>query len=364
MADLTTLLSKFLTDLYSGTIGTSTPWKAVVLTNGSLGVTPAASVVVQNTTAAAAGAQQMSPAVDWVGQGWKTDATAASQEVRFRADVLPVQGTSAPTGAWRLGSLINGGAITNLLSVSPASVTSTVPIAFNGGSVLDGIATANIIDVRNGASPQLINLYNTYTDASNYERLQIGAVAGNVYSIITQAAGTGATRDLRIGAGGGYMLWNTSAQLLPDGANARSIGSATIPWATFYAGTSLNLAATNGQNLALQYLTELTTIAASATTDTTIQMPAGAQIQSVSVRVTTVIPTAATFTVGDSGSAARFSTAAVSTAATSTDPGTKAGLYYNASALSVRITPNATPAANTGRVRVTIAYFTTTPPTS
>ena len=121
----------------------------------------------------------------------------------------------------------------------------------------------------------------------------------------------------------------------------------------------------NGQQLNLLRLTELTTIAAAATTDTTIQMPAGAIILGVSVRVTVVIPTAATFTVGDSGSAARFNTGAnVSTAVDTTNAGTKAGAYYNASALAVRITPNAQPANNSGRVRVTIHYLTVTPPTS
>lgn len=123
-------------------------------------------------------------------------------------------------------------------------------------------------------------------------------------------------------------------------------------------------AGANGQILAVQQLTELTTIAAAATTDTTIQMPAGAVVLAVDVRVTVVIPTAATFTVGDSGSATRFSTAAVAVAAGSTDAGTKAGAYYNASALSVRITPNAQPADNSGRVRVTIHYYIVTPATS
>jgi hypothetical protein len=120
----------------------------------------------------------------------------------------------------------------------------------------------------------------------------------------------------------------------------------------------------NGQYLAAKSLTELTTIAAAATTDTTIQLPANAIILGVSVRVTTAIPTATNFTVGDSGSAARFSTAAVSSAANSTDAGTKAGAYYNSTATSVRITPDATPGANTGRLRVTIHYLEMTPPTS
>jgi len=129
--------------------------------------------------------------------------------------------------------------------------------------------------------------------------------------------------------------------------------------------TGASITGANGQAFGtLQSLTELTTIAAAATTDTAIQMPANSVVLAVSVRVTVVIPTAATFTVGDSGSAARFSTAAVSVAANSTDPGTKAGAYYNAGALSVRITPNLTPGANSGRVRVTIYYYTVTPPTS
>jgi hypothetical protein len=121
----------------------------------------------------------------------------------------------------------------------------------------------------------------------------------------------------------------------------------------------------NGQILAVQSLTELTTIAAAATTDTTIQMPAGAIVLAVDVRVTVVIPTAATFTVGDSGSAARFNTgASVAVAAGTTNAGTKAGAYYNASALSVRLTPDVQPADNSGRVRVTIHYISVQPATS
>lgn len=126
----------------------------------------------------------------------------------------------------------------------------------------------------------------------------------------------------------------------------------------------VGLQGANGQSFQLLSLTELTTIAAATNTDTTIQMPAAAIVTAVSVDVVTVIPTATSFTVGDSGSAARFSTAAVSVAEGSTDPGTKAGAYYNASAASVRITPNGTPGSATGKVRVTIFYFLSTPPTS
>ena len=135
MADLTTLLNRFLQDLYTGTIGGTTPWTSLTLTKSALGVTPGTALTLQNQTAAAAGAQQISPAVQWRGRGWKTDATAGSQTVDFFADVLPVQGTSAPSGALRFGYAINGGARTDVLSLSPTAVTSGVPILAPDGLV-------------------------------------------------------------------------------------------------------------------------------------------------------------------------------------------------------------------------------------
>lgn len=154
------------------------------------------------------------------------------------------------------------------------------------------------------------------------------------------------------GTGRFYFATDTGILYRDDGIAWKNVSG------SFEAGTA------NGQAVNIKSLTELTTIAAAATTDTTIQMPAGAIILAVPVYVATVIPTAATFTVGDAGSAARFSTAAVTVAAASSDPGTKAGAYYNASAAAVRITPNATPGTATGKVRVTIFYIDITVPTS
>jgi hypothetical protein len=142
------------------------------------------------------------------------------------------------------------------------------------------------------------------------------------------------------------------------GAVARTWFGGTIG----FDGTLANLV--NGQAFQVKALTELTTIAAAATTTTTIQLPAGALILAVPVRVTVALPVTTNFTVGDSGSATRFSTAAVSKAINSTDKGTKAGVYYNASATGVLITPDSTPSDATGRVRVTIYYIEVTPPTS
>lgn len=111
-------------------------------------------------------------------------------------------------------------------------------------------------------------------------------------------------------------------------------------------------------------VTESLTIAAAPTTVGATSIPAGAILLGVSVRVTTVIPTAATFTYATTVGATALNTAAVSTAANSTDPGTAAGASYRAAATTITITPNLTPGAATGVVRLQYYYLQATPPTS
>lgn len=108
--------------------------------------------------------------------------------------------------------------------------------------------------------------------------------------------------------------------------------------------------------------TELVTIAASASTDTTANLlPADAYIEAVTVNVVTAIPTAATFDVGDAVTAGRFATGVAVAAGTKavglthTDQTGAAGPKQTTAA-KVRITPNATPAAATGVVRVDVFW--------
>lgn len=121
----------------------------------------------------------------------------------------------------------------------------------------------------------------------------------------------------------------------------------------------------NGVATGYKTLSELTTVAAAATTDTAIEIPANAIVLGVSVRVTVVIPTAATFTVIGTTTSTAFQTgASVSTVVNTTDAGTKSCPYLNTAAQTIRFTPNASPADNTGRVRITIHFIEITPATS
>lgn len=92
--------------------GLAVTWTAAhVFQSASIGTTQddAKGVALITSTAASAGAQQYSPALRWRGFGWKTNATAASEAVDFRAYVVPVQGAAHPSGKWTLDAAINGG---------------------------------------------------------------------------------------------------------------------------------------------------------------------------------------------------------------------------------------------------------------
>lgn len=129
--------------------------------------------------------------------------------------------------------------------------------------------------------------------------------------------------------------------------------------------TNFFTSAGNGGTEAIVPFNESLTIAAAATTDSATTIPAGSQIIAVSVRVTTIIPTAATFTVIAATGGTTFNTAAVAVAAGSTDAGTAAGgATYTAAGTKIRITPNLTPGAATGVVRISGYYRVVTPPTS
>ena len=94
---------------------------------------------------------------------------------------------------------------------------------------------ANTLALRNGADAQVFNIYNTYTDASNYERASIGWI-GNQFLVTPNSAGTGAGRSMFVGttnsasvflgtAGAGRWEVNSSGHLRAVADNAYDIGA-------------------------------------------------------------------------------------------------------------------------------------------
>jgi len=203
-----------------GTTAAAGSFTTLTSTVNSLATTPTQGVKIQNSTAAASGAQQVSPFLSLAGQGWNTT-SSASQETEFAFHVLPAQGSTV-TQRLELRSRVGGGAFANtaifhgpnfssgtVFTLSSAFGTTTfsrgssifyvdtvvemlggsVRLSSGGGSVVT-LATdgSHTFAQRDGSNGQTFRLYNTFTDASNYERgflrwnsnvLQIGTEKGS-----------------------------------------------------------------------------------------------------------------------------------------------------------------------------------------
>ena len=186
----------------------------------------------------------------------------------------------------------------------------------------------------------------------------IGSVSTGGKLTITNGTWT-ADVVTRAYGGTGLSAAGTSGNVLTS--NGTNWTSAT-PGASGY-----TISGANGQSYTLGYKTELTTIAAEATSATTITIPADAILKAVTMRVTVAPPGTTTMVVTATTSLSVLQVgASMSTALNTTNVGTNAwgNNYFSVAAQTITFTPNATPSDATGRVRVDIFYELATPPTS
>lgn len=87
-----------------------------------------------------------------------------------------------------------------LSSAAPLVWSSAADISSSGDVILRRDA-ANVLALRNSTTAQQFNVYKTYTDASNYERMSFGYDGAlGTYAIRAQQAGTGVARGIGIDA--------------------------------------------------------------------------------------------------------------------------------------------------------------------
>ncbi len=145
--------------------------------------------LLTNTTAASSGNQQYSPTLRWTGQGWKTNSTAASQAVDWRAYVAPVQGAANPTSKLIFESSVNGGAFSNAIEfLSNGNIN--IAAGFNN-SIGQGGITINSGSVYSGTYQVGNTGQIQFSDGSNYSRAiqlisssVLGVTAGNTSSFL------------------------------------------------------------------------------------------------------------------------------------------------------------------------------------
>ena len=182
----------------------------------ALGTTPSSGATLTNTTAAAAGAQQVSPSLTWTGQGWKTNATAASQTVNWRSYVLPIQGAANPTSAWKLDYDNGAGSYTQGLTFTPGSS----PSLTLGGTGASGIVNIGVD-------------YNGTNLSFSSNTLALSAGGSQVFRFADQYA---TNPGLTTGSdNGSYCIAISTAAAATARTNANSIGfgreaSGTIRW--------------------------------------------------------------------------------------------------------------------------------------
>lgn len=150
--------------------------------------------------------------------------------------------------------------------------TGSVRVQSNSGLISIGSAddaaifrdAANALAMRVGTNAQRWSVYNTYTDASNYERAAFYWTGSTLY-VGTEAAGTGLGRSMRLttaGSGsiimrpGGTDRWNflSDGRIYPEGDNSFDFGTSSYRIRSGYFGTSISVFSTapSGATSAIQ----------------------------------------------------------------------------------------------------------------
>lgn len=240
----------------------------------NLGTTPTAQLTIRNTTAAASGAQQVSPSFVWEGRGWRTSNTT-SQTVRFRANVLPVQGSSNPTATWRLQSEIaDSGTWTEMLAVTSAgNVTASGTISATN---LSGTNTGDTPPAGSGSELQFRSSGSSF-----------GAVTGSSFS-----GGTLTVPNMTVASNEHVTLTNSGALRISGVGDVNhsaftGIGNWYGNIAIFYTGNNMiaNLGALPNAQVGLQLIKPNLIIA-----DTWLSSPSANVLQMGYLHATTPSP--------------------------------------------------------------------------
>lgn len=164
------------------------------------------------------------------------------------------------TGIYRVGAsdvgISAGGTLRFDVSTTGATLANTM--TFGWTDVVLNRDGANILALVNGVNPQEIRSYNTFTDASNYERILMSwNDTSNQFNIRTQAAGSGTVRALGLGVGGlataTQWLINTSGNFVDQGIHTITAGSTV-------AASNGNATIAGAQNKLVQITGSTTTI--------------------------------------------------------------------------------------------------------
>lgn len=223
---------------YTGPTITGGVLSASTVTKTALGTTSTAGETLVNTTAAAVGAQQVSPMLVLQGNGWKTASTAASQTVATGLYTLPIQGTSAPTGALIFAASINGAAVSEMMRLE---TTNQLSWGTGGGGAMTGALNAGgvLVGRYDGTTPTSLVGYDAFI--GNYNRSGVNIKSTGAYSFASGANNLYSDRDLILSRDEAASL-----QLGEDHATTATNQTIKAHDVTTGTGAALNLQGGNG----------------------------------------------------------------------------------------------------------------------
>jgi hypothetical protein len=138
----------------------------------------------------------------------------------FHFKDYPALGIYSPSaGTMYIGGTSGGITFTDTGVSFGGSLSATSPLCIDSDACLYRDA-ANTLAMRNGTNAQAFNVYNTYTDASNYE-MGVMRFNGNVFQIGVVKQGSGIARQMRLGIADTTNIWftpnNTSSWYMGNG---------------------------------------------------------------------------------------------------------------------------------------------------
>jgi len=218
-SDAAPALSQAIVPIWTG-VHTHTPSQAAnTSTDG---------IALADATAATAGNQQYSPRLRLTAQGWKTNATAASQQADWIIENVPVQGAASPDSYLKFSSQINGAGYTELFSFRNSVNSGQTTFYINN-------AATSQFQLAVGGTATGVH----YVDATQYIFGALTAIPVKVYTSNAEKArffdsgcfAVGTTTD----CGSGGILANSS---IKSQSASAGIGYATGAGGTVTQGTS------------------------------------------------------------------------------------------------------------------------------
>jgi hypothetical protein len=148
---------------------------------------------------------------------------------RATSTAVSINGPYGGDGSWWSANFLN--------------VAGSAALSFGAADVVLRRDAANTLAQRNGVNAQAFNIYNTYTDASNYER-GVMKWGSNILSIGGEAAGTGAARDVVFMRGGSnFFRLNNNFEVAFETNRRLNMNNG---WITFAETTGVPAAPANG----------------------------------------------------------------------------------------------------------------------